>query len=407
MLRSLYHSPALRAAAAFGLGGVAFSVGNLVLARVLSSYEYGLVSLVIGVVSVSGPSAPLGMDFVISRRGLALGSELRRKVLLTSVLVGLGTAAVAAPLYRLGTSLMLVVLVATTAMGISQATAAHFQSQRQFGLSMPFIQASNWSVLLIGIVTWAGGVVTATLPCALIAISGLLTAAIGWIVVSRRAAKGVALPAGLWAAAIPLLAINVAGSVALQLERLIIPMTIGIRDLALFGVTASLVGSPYRMLQMAVLFTIIPRLRDASTVAERWRLLRHEFLLLGVVMGPASIAIWLLAPRIAHWFLAGRYDLGGALIVAVIISGLLKVLSAFGQSVVSALAPDKCLRLLSSASWGCIVLAIALAFAFRSWGLTGIIYATSVGWLVRTCVAFWISAPHLTEASGGRAHVSG
>jgi uncharacterized protein (DUF2062 family) len=80
-----------------------------------------------------------------------------------------------------------------------------------------------------------------------------------------------------------------------------------------------------------------------------------------------------------------------------IVSGLLKVLSAFGTSVVSALAPDKGLRLLSAGSWVCIALAVGLAFAFRPWGLCGVIYAISVGWLVRTVIAFWISLPHLTR----------
>ena len=140
---------------------------------------------------------------------------------------------------------------------------------------------------------------------------------------------------------------------------------------------------------------MIPRLRDANTVSERRRLLRHEFLVFSIVMGLASVAIWLLAPRIAHWFLTGRYDLSTALIIAMIVSGLLKVLSAFGTSVVSALAPEKGLYLLSTASWACIVLATALAFVLQPWGLTGVIYAISGGWFARTCAAFWIAAPHL------------
>ena len=282
-------------------------------------------------------------------------------------------------------------------MGISQSVSAHFQSQRQFGLSLPFVQASNWVLLLIGIIAWIVGMTTALLPAALIALSGLITAALGWVMVARRTAdrKPAPRPAGIWSEASSLMLINVAGSALLQLERLIIPMTIGIEELALFGVAAALVGSPFRMLQMAVSFTVIPRLRDARSVVDRRRLLLREFLLFGVVMGPASFIIWLVAPLIARWFLGGRYDLGTAIIIAMIISGLLKVLSAFGTSVVSALAPPVRLRRLSLASWVCIALATCLAVAFRRWGLCGIIYATSAGWLARTCVAFWISVPHL------------
>lgn len=397
MLRSMYHSPALRAALAFGLGGAAFAIGNLILARILSSYEFGLLSLVIGVVSVAGLAAPLGMDFVIARRGLALGTELRQRALLTSVLIGLATLVISEALYKLRVSLLLSVLVATIAMGVSQSVAAHFQSRRQFGLSGAFMQSSNWALMLIAIVDWVGGIGTATVPSALVAVFALTTAVVGWIMVAKRAAEGQATPPlpGLWGEAISLLAINAAGSVLLQLERLVIPVTIGIDSLALFGVAASLVGSPFRMLQMAIWFTMIPRLRDANTVFERRRLLRHEFLVFSIVMGLASVAIWLLAPRIAHWFLTGRYDLSTALINAMIVSGLLKVLSAFGTSVVSALAPEKGLYLLSAASWVCILLATALAFLLQPWGLTGVIYAISGGWFARTCVAFWIAAPYL------------
>lgn len=397
MLRSMYQSPALRAALAFGLGGAAFAIGNLILAKILSSYEFGLLSLVIGVISVAGLSAPLGMDFVIARRGLALGTELRRRALLTSVIIGLATVAISAVLYQLRVSLLLSVLAATVAMGVSQSVAAHFQSRRQFGLSGAFMQSSNWALMLIAIVVWVGGIGTATVPSALVAAFALTTAVVGWIMVAKHAAEGQAAPplSGLWGEAISLLAINAAGSMLLQLERLVIPITIGIDALALFGVAASLVGSPFRMLQMAIWFTMIPRLRDANTVSERRRLLRHEFLVFSIVMGLASVAIWLLAPRIAHWFLTGRYDLSTALINAMIVSGLLKVLSAFGTSVVSALAPEKGLYLLSAASWACIVLATALAFVLHPWGLTGVIYAISGGWFARTCAAFWIAAPHL------------
>jgi O-antigen/teichoic acid export membrane protein len=397
MLRSMYQSPALRAAFAFGLGGVAFAIGNLILARILSSYEYSLFSLVIGVVSVAGLAAPLGMDFVIARRGLTLGIELRRRALLTSVLIGLATVAISAVLYKLRASLLLSVLGATIAMGVSQSVAAHFQSRRQFGLSGAFMQSSNWALVLIAILNWVGGIGTATVPSALIAVFALTTAVVGWIMVTKRAAESQAIPSlsGLWGEAISLLAINAAGSALLQLERLVIPITIGIDALALFGVAASLVGSPFRMLQMAVWFTMIPRLRDANTVSERRRLLRHEFLLFSIVMGLASLVIWLLAPIIAHWFLTGRYDLSNALIIAMIISGLLKVLSAFGTAVISALAPEKGLYLLSTASWACIALATALAFVLQPWGLTGVIYAISGGWFARTCVAFWIAAPYL------------
>ena len=397
MFRALYQSPALRAAVGFGFGGVAFTAGNLILARVLSSHQYGLLSLFIGVVAVAALCAPLGLDYVVARRGVSLGRGLRRAALLTSATVGLATALISSALYNLEASLLLAIFVATVGMGTSQSVAAHFQGQRQFALAMPFTQMSSWVLMLIGFIAWICGITTATLPSALIALAALMTAAVGWFMVAARTGDSDTRPAAttLWSEAISLMTINVAGAVLLQLERLIIPMTIGVENLALFGVAASLIGSPFRMLYSAVHFTVIPRLRDAASIADRRRLLRRELLLFGVVMAPTTVALWILAPPIAHWFLGGRYDLSAAIILAMIISGILKLLSAFGTAIVSALAPDRGLWLLSMGSWVCIVVAVCMAFAFRRWGVCGAVYAVSIGWLGRTCIAFWISAPHL------------
>lgn len=370
----------------------------------MSASEYGLVSLVVGVIAVAGPSAPLGLDYMLTRRGLAFHAGLRQVVLITSLIIALLTAGFCSILYGLDTPLLVAIFAATGAMGMTQAVSAHFQSQRQFGLSIPFVQASNWALLLTGIVVWIFKIKTAILPSALIAACAALTSALGWLTVARRTrdVESTQVPKGIWSEAISLMAINVAGSALLQLERLVIPMTTGIEELALFGVASSFVGSPFRMLQMAVSFTVIPRMRDARTSKDRRRLLGREIVMFVVVMGPASLMIWLIAPWLSHWLLNGRYDLGTALIVAMIVSGLLKVLSAFGTSVVSALAPDTGLHILSITSWACIVLAIGLAFVMRRWGLCGVIYAVSAGWLVRTCVAFWISLPYLKREAAVR-----
>jgi len=394
MLRALYQSPALRAAVGFGLGGVAFTVGNLILARVMSAYQYGVLSLLVGILAVAALCAPLGLDYVLARRGQAMGASLRLTALGASVLVGLATALITAVLYRLDLALL---VVTTIGMGVSQAVAAHFQGQRQFSLAMPFTQLSSWSLLVVGALAWIFTITTAALPSALLAVAALGTAALGWrMVAARTVGIDPRLAIGtLLSEAISLMTLNVAAAVLLQLERLIIPVTIGVEHVALFGVAASLVGSPFRMLYSAVNFTVIPRLRDSASVADRRRLLRREALLFTVVMLPTSVGLWFLAGPIAHWFLGGRYDLSAAIILAMILSGVLKLTSAFGSAIVSALAPDRGLWLLSTSSWACVALSVGAAFLLRPWGVTGAIYAVSIGWLGRTLVALWISVPHL------------
>ncbi len=397
MLKAIYRSPSLRATAAFGIGGVAFTVGNLVLAGVLSSNEFGLLSLFLAIIAVAGPSSPLGLNHVVTRRGLPLVASLRRTTLITCLLSASATALFCAALYHLDLTLLISVFVATVSMGLAQTVNAHFQGQRQYGLAIPFTQISNWALAPIGVAAWAWSLKSADLPAEILAASTLVAAVIGWTMVARRTSTEVSTqpPVRLFGEAMSLLSINVAGSILLQLERLVIPMTIGIGKLALFGVAASLVGSPFRMLQMAVNFTVIPRMRVAGSAVERRQLLYRELLLIAVVMGPASVLLWLIAPVLAHWFFGGRYDLDTVVIVAMIVSGLLKVLSASATAVVSALAPDRGLWLLSATTWACIALSVLLAFSFRPWGLAGAIYAVSVGWVINTVVAFWISLPYL------------
>jgi hypothetical protein len=115
MLHALYRSASLRAATVLGLGGAAFTLGNLILAKTLRSEEYGIVSLVVGIVAVAGLAAPLGLDLVIGRRGLPLGRLLRRAIVTTSTVVGLLAAVVSTLIYQLPVALAACVLIVTVA----------------------------------------------------------------------------------------------------------------------------------------------------------------------------------------------------------------------------------------------------------------------------------------------------
>jgi O-antigen/teichoic acid export membrane protein len=207
----------------------------------------------------------------------------------------------------------------------------------------------------------------------------------------------------LWREAVSLVAITVASSVFLQLERLVLVPAIGVAALALFGVVAALVGSPFRMIQQAVLFTLIPGMRAANGLQARRALLRREMVLIICAVGLGSVVLWFLAPPLAHLFLGGRYELAEALMLAAIVSGLLKVFSAFATSVAVALGSDRDLRRVSATAWVSIGVSVAGAFIAAPWGLTGALYGISVGWLTRTLAAAWIAAPHLMNADGNPA----
>jgi O-antigen/teichoic acid export membrane protein len=428
MLRALLKSNSLRAAAVLGLGGLAFTLGNLILARTLAPAEYGLVSLVLGIVAVAGLAAPLGLDLVVGRRGLPLNGRLRGAILSIATAVGLVAAVASALIYRLDFALAASIAVATVASGLMQAGAAHFQGQQRFGPATWIVQSSNWTVLLAAVLTAVLGLDTAAGSCVLLALTTAVGGGFAWLLAARavatqarrsstvtatsagpaapdvqlssrplqgRLAGTAPLSGALLREALSLVSIHVANSVFLQLERLLLAPVAGVHALALFGVVAALVASPFRMLQMAVLYTLIPSLRGAKGVDERRRLLRRETLLVAVVIGVGSIVIWYVSPPLAHWFLAGRYDLSAALLCAALVSGTLKLCSAFATGTVIALSEEKGLRHLGLMSWATIGLSVVAGFAAAPWGLVGVLYGISSGWLLRSVIAAWMAMPHL------------
>lgn len=393
MLRALLRSQSLRAAAALGGGGAAFALGNLVLAKVLSPNEYGLVSLFIGIVALCGFTGPLGLDLVVARRGLQLNSSWRRAALAACTAVGVVSAAFTAIAYHLALPLSICVLLATAARGVVQACGAHFRGERQFSTALWILQWSNWALLPVALCSALLEFRTAIGPAALMTGVGLAGALAAWLQVARKEGPGKpqASPGKLWGEALSLVTLESSSAVFLQLERLLLVPTVGVSGLALFAVLAALVGSPFRLLQQALQFTLVPSLRAASGAGERVRLLRREVVLVSLVSAAVSIVIWVAAPRIARWFLGGRYDLQPALVMAGLVSGVLKVYSAFAFATAIALARNRSLRVLGFLSWVSLGASIAGAFAAIPWGLVGVLYGISLGWLIRAASATWLA----------------
>ena len=94
VLRSAWTSPALRAAVALTLGGAAFALGNLALARVLPKEEYGRFSLALAIVMIGILTGPLGAQVIVNRHRTDPGRRLLTRTLSTSGLVGLALTSV-------------------------------------------------------------------------------------------------------------------------------------------------------------------------------------------------------------------------------------------------------------------------------------------------------------------------
>jgi O-antigen/teichoic acid export membrane protein len=399
MLKALYRSASLRTAAAMGLGGVCFSLGSLLLARVMPTEEYGLVSLVFGIVGVAGLTAPLGLDQVAARRGIRLDAGWRRAALASTMLTALGAAILGGLVYHLSAALVASVALITLALGVAQSAGGHFQGQQHLRTAVWVVQLLNGAIALVAVADLGLRLPSAGEVCLAIAAVALLAAAAVWALVRRREGSGDSQPTPwrLRWEAMSLLTVQACSTAFIQLERLLLGPIVGLHDLAVYSVLAALVSSPFRLIQGAVQFTLIPTLRVAGDARARRAKLLREATLVFVTIAAGSIAIWVLAPPLARWLTAARYDLSHALIAATLVSGFLKVLSGFLTSVVVSCGEERRLRILSIVCWGSIAISVAGAFATARWGLVGVLYGISAGWLIRCICTAWLALPDLRE----------
>ena len=395
-MRRLWRSPTLRSVAVLGLSGVGFAVANLMLARALTTAEYGLLTLVIALVNLGYPLAPAGVDGVVNRLRLEAGPRLLGRTLWAIVPAALLFGAIGLLGYETSPFVTLMILVSTMAGGALVVAAGQFQSEQRFGISLALNQSPNVILLLSALWVALAGTHGAEPPLLVWTAGFVVTAAAGWSVLFReRHAKphrSVAFP---WSEAFAIAGMSAAGLLLIQLERLLIPHLLPLHDLATYGVLAAIVGSLFRVLQMGVAYSLLPRLRAAPGVLERRRLIAREAGLVIPIVALGSAAIWIATPYLERWFLGGKYHLPAALVAAALVTGLAKILSGFAQSTVSALADARELSVVSMLGWVAVAIAAIAAIAGSRWGLPGVIYGVGIGWLVRSSTALYMTARHL------------
>lgn len=395
-MRRLWESPTLRTAVILGLSGAGLAGANLILAGVLPTTEYAVFTLAIALGNLGYSLAPVGIDGVVTRRLLAAGPWLLRRVVHVSLLVALLVAVVGLLVYDLSLELAAMILVASAAGGAMTVAGAKLQSERRFGLSLALLQSPN-IVLLVAALMAVVGRVTHAWPPVLISSAGLVVAAVyGWrVLLSEQAAKPHDTAGFSWHEAFSFAGMNASGLLLLYMERLIIPRVLDLTALALYGVLGAIAGSLFRVLQMGVGYTLLPRLRAADTVSERRHLMVYEAKLVGAIVLLGSVLIWFLTPPVEHLFLADKYHLPGALVLAAIVSGVAKIANAFTKSAASALADARELALVNALGWAAGAVALVAAFAGARWGLAGVLYGVSLGWFLRAIAALAFVVPHL------------
>jgi O-antigen/teichoic acid export membrane protein len=379
-----------------GASGAGFAGANLILARRLPETEYALFTLFLALVNLGYALAPAGIDTFVVRRPVEFGPRFLRKVMTVTALVGAVFGVIGYLGYDLSAPVSVLLALATTAGGIMAVAAARFQGELRFGLSLSIAQSPNLVLIAAALLVVAVGGQKANLAVAVSTAGFVLAAWYGWwILLHERHAKPERTSEIHWGEAVAFAGVNASGLLLVQLDRLLIPHVRPLEDLATFGVLATIVGSLFRVLQQGVGYSLLPRLRAATGVAEQRRLLAHEARLVGVIALLGSAFIWVITPQVERYLLAGKYHLAPALIVAGIVAGVTKILNAFSKATVSALATQRELAMVNYFGWASALLAVAAGLAAGTWGLAGVIYGVALGWMLRSMAAFYVTFRHL------------
>ncbi|MEO7774143.1 MAG: oligosaccharide flippase family protein [Steroidobacteraceae bacterium] len=382
-LAARLRSPALRAAFFLMAGGAGFAVANVLLARVLSNQAFGVISLLLALNQVGQTLGPMGLDLTINRRRLTPTLTLLKTALGTAILVSTAIALSSLAFYGFSWQLMICLAFTASAAAVGRVAGAFLQSQQRFGYSLFLGQIHNY-ILLVAVPVIVLLQMPDSLLVALVIASGyLLTAMAGWWSVWPRSVA----PAGpalrdLLKESMAGLGLVLAVQVLWQLERLIISPTLSIEQLGAFAVVTAIAGSPFRMMQIAIGYTLVPGLRACSSRGQMRRLLLREGGVVVVTTTAAIVAVSIATPLIVTRFLDNRYDISTVLLIAVIATGLMKIWQGFVSAIVQALGTTAALFKLALLSWIGVFAGAGFAIAGARFGLIGVVYGVGLGWLI-------------------------
>jgi O-antigen/teichoic acid export membrane protein len=399
LIKRAFHSPTLRSAAALAAGGVGFGVANLLLARVLSTGEFGVVSLLLSFIQVGAAVGAPGLPVLINRYHLGPSQRLIVISTIASLLATIATLAILAFFYGIALTLAVITGLAIGLAAMGRVSAAFFQAREQFGLSLLLIQIHNW-ILLISIPV----LLLLDEPYALTVIWVVLlgyaaTAWIGWQFAWRdQSASQPPLPTRRWLSeGMSAAGFTIATNVMLQLDRLLIGGTLTIQDLATYSVIAAVAGSAFRMLQMGAGYSLLPRLRRCTDRSAALRMLGGELALLAGMGVIATIGVLVVMPWLLEHFLAGRYAVTEQMILAVIVIGFVRICESSASAAVTALGSTRELAQLNVLGWLMVIASSVCAIWGSRYGLIGMIYGLGAGWMLGAIGAAVLAAKALAR----------
>lgn len=384
LVAKLFKSSSLQAAIGFGIGGAAFALGNLILARVMPVEEYGRYALAVAIFNIFAMVAPLGFDEASLRHNARLDLRVAGRIILSGAAVSLIALGIAGFFYQLDSGLLALLFAATIAAGMLTVSCAVLRREGHQMTALLINNAANWTVVISGGVCMVLGIHAASFAFTLLGVGVATAAAIGWAR-ALTVQKGSGDPSQRvpLMEALSFVSILAASAVVVQLERLVAPKVLGVEALASFAVLASVALFPYRMLRSGVGFSLVPKLRRAKTVAERNRAIRQEITAVIAVVIVASIVVMAVSPPLTAIITNGKYQLSLLLVGAACLNGAAKVLSGLPRALISACGTSADVRGLNWQSWLMIGFGTAGAWiGGTTFGLAGLVAGAGIGTLL-------------------------
>ena len=395
MLARLLKSESLRSAIGFGAGGAGFAAGNILLARIMTPAQFGVVALVLALNQFGVTFGPIGLEVVANRHRPRVDRRLASYALSTAVVTAIIGASIGALYYQLPLRIDLLLLAMIVGSATNRVCVSLFQGNQRLKPAMALSQVSNYVLLAAALLAIAFSMPNADFILGCMTLSFLVSAAIGWRVAfrslnesRRELSLSLALKEGLAA-----LGVGVGVQILMQFERFAIPKVGSLEMLGTYAALAAVAGSPFRMIEMGNAFTLLPRLRTALTAAQARALVVRESLTALAVCVLSSVAILIAAPFVFETLLRGKFSIGYPLIMATILVGFVKVWSGFATTVTTACGSSRMLVAVSVLTWISLLLAAAAVLAGSAHGLVGILDGVGTAWLAlaggSTCLAVW------------------
>ena len=380
LLKLLKH-PSLSASAAFFLSGAAFAVGNLLLARTLSVADFGQFALSLALFNIFILIAPLGLDQFILRHRLNPDIRLIAMVAGFALAIGVAVSAFVSSIGGLNTAEAAALALSIVSGAVVIAANAALRSSARTAWGLLFTTGASWLLLAIGGASLIWRPETAVGPLIVFALGNFVMAVLSVVMALRQRAAGAPEISIEWRETFSLLGIAAVGTIALQVERLLVPGTLGLADLATFAVLASTAIFPFRLLVAGIGFSLVPRLRRAGDFRERRRIVRMEMAASGGLALIATFGIVIVTPVVVPWLTTGTYHIGYGLTAVACLNGLSKLANSMATGIVTGCGGTETVHHLNRLSFAWLAIACAGGWAGSYFGLIGLLAGVSLGGL--------------------------